>query len=71
MKGADQLNFHADDPNLGPTLISIKDVTTEDGAKVTHVILRLCIGTFQQVDILIMNHGYEALCLVCGQGGGS
>ena len=48
MKGSDHLNFHAEDPNLGPALISMKDVTVDD-VKLTHVILRLCIGTFQQV----------------------
>ena len=51
MKGTEHLNFHAQDPNLGPALVSIKDVTTEDGGQLTLIILRLCIGTFQQVKL--------------------
>ena len=52
MKGSEPLNFHATDPNLGPVLVSIKDVTTEQGEQLTLFILRLCIGTFQQVKTL-------------------
>ena len=52
MKGSEHLNFHATDPNLGPALVSIKDVTTEEGDQLTLFILRLCIGTFQQVKTL-------------------
>ena len=52
MKGSEHLNFHATDPNLGPALVSIKDVTTEEGDQLTLFILRLCIGTFQQVYLL-------------------
>ena len=48
LKGTEHLNFHATDADLGPALISIKDVELEDGSKKTHLILRLCIGTFQQ-----------------------
>ena len=42
------MTFHGDDPLLGPMLVSIKDVTTEDGIMKTHMILRLSVGTFQQ-----------------------
>ena len=52
MKGSEHLNFHATDPNLGPALVSIKDVTTEEGGQLTLIILRLSIGTFQQVNKL-------------------
>ena len=52
LKGREHLNFHATDPNLGPVLVSIKDVTTEEGDQLTLIILRLYIGTFQQVKIL-------------------
>ena len=48
MKGKEHMNFQAYDENLGPALISIKDVSSEDGLKMTHMILRLPIGTFQQ-----------------------
>ena len=41
------MNFHATDPELGPALVSIKDVETEAGVARTHVTLRLSIGTFQ------------------------
>ena len=41
------MNFHATDPELGPALVSIKDVETEEGLARTHVTLRLSIGTFQ------------------------
>ena len=41
------MNFHATDPELGPALVSIKDVEV-DGMTKTQVILRLSIGTFQQ-----------------------
>ena len=52
MKASEHLNFHATDPNLGPALVSIKDVTTEEGGQLTLIILRLSIGTFQQVNEL-------------------
>ena len=48
MKGKEHMNFQANDEKLGPAIISIKDVTSEDGLKMTHMILRLSIGTFQQ-----------------------
>ena len=51
LKGREHLNFHATDPNLGPVLVSIKDVTTEEGGQLTLFILRLSIGTFQQVKL--------------------
>ena len=48
MKGKEHMNFQAYDEHLGPALISIKDVSSEDGLQMTHMILRLSIGTFQQ-----------------------
>ena len=42
------MNFHGHDSQLGPALVSIKDVVTEDGITMTHMILRLSVGTFQQ-----------------------
>ena len=62
MKGTEHLNFHAHDHNLGPALVSIKDITMEDGGQQTLIILRLCIGTFQQVTIL--RAGSEILTLI-------
>ena len=47
LKGTEHMNFHATDPELGPALVSIKDVETEAGQARTHVTLRLSIGTFQ------------------------
>ena len=48
MRGTEHLNFHGQDPELGPALVSLKDVKTEDGHFMTHIILRLSVGTFQQ-----------------------
>ena len=48
MRGTEHMNFHGHDSQLGPALVSIKDVVTEDGITMTHMILRLSVGTFQQ-----------------------
>ena len=48
MVGTEHMNFQAIDPEFGPVIASVKDVITADGLKMTHMILRLSLGTFQQ-----------------------
>ena len=48
MNRTEQMTFHGHDSQLGPTLVSIKDLTAEDGVVVTHMMVRLSVGTFQQ-----------------------
>ena len=48
MVGTEHMNFQAVDSELGPVLVSIKDVNVEDDSQMTHMILRLSLGTFHQ-----------------------
>ena len=48
MVGTEHMNFQALDPELGPVVVSVKDVASDSGLKMTHIILRLSLGTFQQ-----------------------
>ena len=48
MRGLEHINLHAFDQRLGPILLSLRDVDSDPGLKMTHVILRMSMGTFQQ-----------------------
>ena len=48
MVGTEHMNFQAVDSELGPVLVSIKDVNVEDDSQMTQMILRLSLGTFHQ-----------------------
>ena len=46
---SEQINFQASDPELGPVLVSVRDLEQGEGQPpVTQLSLRLSIGTFQE-----------------------